>query len=120
MSYLDETTNETEADSDDSVDIDRYRKLRKKIKKSNRLAATFDPDSSSDEDSGDENTRTEENLEKVDNSIIVRKSINRQKIRLKEAKKKPRLFFQVIRKRRECNSNFDSANDDYDVSKLKN
>ncbi len=40
---------------------------------------------------------------------------NRKKLKRSKEAKKCRLFFQVIRKRRECNSNFDSANEEYDV-----
>jgi hypothetical protein len=123
-------SNESSAsDSDDS--INRVNKCRKQLTKTrNRHATELDTFSSSDEETGADSEgeqkayksvgRTtdvaEENgTEKDDEDEEVESARKVKARRINEQKKKPRICFQVIRRRRECNSNFDSANDDYDV-----
>ncbi len=51
-------------------------------------------------------------------SPICKLRLNKKK--QKESSRKCRICFQVITKRRECNSNYDSANDDYEINENNN
>jgi len=104
-------------DSEDSVKIDRSescrsrKKLNKKQTASSVYQSNLDTFSSGSNDEDDE--RTNNNVSYVDGD--EEGCSNRKKLKRGKEAKKCRLFFQVIRKRRECNSNFDSANEEYDV-----
>lgn len=71
--------------------------------------AEEDDDKRQEEENDDDDDEDED--DKVENARKARAK------KIKELKNKPRICFQVVRRRRECNSNFDSANDDYDVKK---
>jgi len=106
-------------DSEDSVKIDRSescrsrKKLNKKQTASSVYQSNLDTFSSGSNDEDDE--RTNNNVSYVDGDEEGTGCSNRKKLKRGKEAKKCRLFFQVIRKRRECNSNFDSANEEYDV-----
>jgi len=104
-------------DSEDSVKIDRSERPKKKLNKKQTASSAYqsnlDTFSSGSNDEDDE--RTNNNVSYVDGDEEGTGCSNRKKLKRGKEAKKCRLFFQVIRKRRECNSNFDSANEEYDV-----
>lgn len=111
---VDLTDNESDLDSEDSVKIEKKtRKLKKKSIQNSLYPTGLDTFSSSSDDSDGEDKQNKSLL--YDSDEDKTDPCVKSKAKKTKEKKKSRLFFQVIRKRRECNSNFDSANEDYDV-----
>ncbi len=118
-SCLIEESDSERYDSEDSVNIEKSdslmtkKKLRKKQTSGGIRQSNLDTFSSGSND--EYNERTNNNASYVDGDEEGTSCLNRTKLKKGKEAKKCRLFFQVIKKRRECNSNFDSANEEYDV-----
>ena len=104
-------------DQSDTESVDSIRNSFQSGKKTNKKSKKTHL-STNDED--DDDYDYEEGMNEKTRSVIdedeENNHLSRSKLKkIKESSKKCRLFLQVIRKRRECNSNYDSANDDYEV-----
>ena len=103
----DQESNNSSIDSISNVTNTKYRKKLLKKRKDNSMLDTFS-------DSEDEYNKAEEikNHSSCDDGDDRTETFNKSKLKkIKEGGKKCRLVFQVIRKRRECNSNYDSGED---------
>ena len=108
-------------DQSDTESVDSIRNLLQSGKKTSKKSKRTHLSTNDEEDDYDYEEGMNEKTRSVIDEDEDNNHLSRSKLKkIKESSKKCRLFLQVIRKRRECNSNYDSANDDYEVMSFSN